>query len=363
MKVLFLSAIENIHTIRWVNSLVNTGLEVVLVGMKIDKKEKNKKIIDPRVKIIYLPIRGKLGYYLNIPFINKIIKQEKMDIINVHYVSGYGTLGRFIKFKNKLLNAWGSDIYDFPKQSRIKKQILIKNLNSYKGIASTSYCMAKEIKKYLKRRQYIHITPFGVDIDKFKNLNLEKKDNKIVIGIVKTLENIYGIEYLIRAIKELEKLLEEEKYKNIELRIYGKGALKKNLEELSKNLGINEKIKFKGFILNTEVPRAINEMDIFVVPSISESFGVAAIEAMACEVPVIVSDAEGLKEVVVNNETGFIVPRRNYIAIAKKIKILIEDKTLRKKFGKSGRKRVKELYNWNKNVNNMIKVYKEIIGI
>ena len=362
MKVLFLSAIENTHTIRWVNALVHKGLEVTLIGMKNSKNEKNKSLIDTKVKIIYLPIKGKLGYYLNKFFINKIVEKENPDIINVHYASGYGTLGRFIQFENKLLNVWGSDVYDFPNQSKIKKQILIKNLNSYKAIASTSNCMAKETEQYLLKNQKIYITPFGVDIEKFKNLNLEKEENKIVIGIVKTLEPKYGIEYLIKAIKELEKIIEKETFEKIEVEIYGKGCLREKLENLTKELRIEEKIKFKGFILNSEVPKAINEMDIFVIPSIldSESFGVVAVEAMACEVPVIVSDVDGLKEVVVDNETGFIVPKKDYKAIAEKIKILINDRELRKRLGKIGRERVIELYNWSSNVENMIDIYKKL---
>lgn len=362
MKVLFLSAIENTHTIRWVNALVHKGLEVTLVGMKNSNNEKNKSLIDIKVKIIYLPIKGKLGYYLNRFFINKIVEKENPDIINVHYASGYGTLGRFIKFENKLLNVWGSDVYDFPNQSKIKKQILIKNLNSYKAIASTSYCMAKETEQYLLKNQKIYITPFGVDIEKFKNLNLEKKEDKITIGIVKTLEFKYGVEYLIRAIKELEKILDKENFEKVKVKIYGKGYLKETLENLAKELKIEEKIKFEGFILNSEVPKAINEIDIFVVPSIldSESFGVAAVEAMACEVPVIVSDADGLKEVVIDNKTGFIVPKKDYKAIAEKIKILINDRELRKRLGKIGRERVIELYNWSSNVENMIDIYKKL---
>lgn len=362
MKVLFLSAIENTHTIRWVNALVHKGLEVTLIGMKNSKNEKNKSLIDTKVKIIYLPIKGKLGYYLNKFFINKIVEKENPDIINVHYASGYGTLGRFIQFENKLLNVWGSDVYDFPNQSKIKKQILIKNLNSYKAIASTSNCMAKETEQYLTKKQEIYITPFGVDIEKFKNLNLEKKENKIVIGIVKTLEPKYGIEYLIRAIKELEKILDKENFEKVKVKIYGKGYLKETLENLAKELKIEEKVKFEGFILNSEVPKAINEIDIFVVPSIldSESFGVAAVEAMACEVPVIVSDADGLKEVVIDNKTGFIVPKKDYKAIAEKIKILVNDRRLRKEMGEKGRKRVIELYEWNNNVENMVEIYKEL---
>lgn len=359
MKVVFISGANSIHTIKWVNALSNRGIEVVLISLKDHENTENN--IDKNIKIIYLPIKGTKGYYLNSLFINNIIKREKPDLINVHYASGYGTLGRFIKFENKLLNVWGSDVYDFPNQSSLKKKILIKNLSAYKGIASTSHCMARETKKYIKNKE-IYITPFGVDINLFKNLNYKKDKNKIVIGIVKTLSPKYGIEYLIKAVKELENILEKEIFNKIEVHIYGKGYLEEELKQLTVGLNLEEKIKFLGFIKNTDVPKAINKMDIFVVPSIlnSESFGVAAVEAMACEVPVIVSDADGLKEVVVNNETGFIVPKKDFKTIAEKLKELILDEELRAKFGKNGRKRVLELYNWNDNVDKMIEIYKKL---
>ena len=357
MKVVFISAANSIHTIRWVNALSNREIEVVLISLK--DHESTESNINKNIKIIYLPIKGTKGYYLNSFFINKIIKKEKPDLINVHYASGYGTLGRFIKFENKLLNVWGSDIYDFPNQSNLKKKILIKNLLAYKGIASTSYCMARETQKYLKNKE-IYITPFGVDIDLFKNLNYKKDKNKIVIGIVKTLSPKYGIEYLIKAIKELENILEKDIFNKIEVYIYGKGYLKEELKQSTVDLNLEEKVKFLGFIKNTDVPKAINRMDIFVVPSIEESFGVAAVEAMACETPVIVSDADGLKEVIVNNETGFIVSKKDYKTIAEKLKELILNEALRIKFGKNGRKRVLELYNWNDNVDKMIEIYKKL---
>lgn len=362
MKIIFLGEAGSIHTIRWVNSLSEKGIEVILVSLKgnFDNVEK----ISKKVKIIYLPFGTKLGYYFNIFALKRIISKEKPDLINAHYASGYGTLGRLSGFNKKLLNVWGSDVYDFPNESKVKKRIIEKNLKNYTAIASTSYCMAEETKKYLENKsKEIFITPFGVDTEKFKNLNIEKKENEITIGIVKTLTEKYGIEYLIKAIKELENILDIENYKKIRLLIYGKGELKNKLEDLTKELQIEDKVIFKGYISNEDVPKALNEMDIFVVPSIlnSESFGVVAVEAMACEVPVIVSDVDGLKEVVVNNETGFVVPKRSSKEIANKIKILIENSDTVKKFKKNARERVLKLYDWNKNVDNMIKIYEELL--
>ena len=361
MKIIFLGEATSIHTIRWVNSLSEKGIEVILVSLKGEVDIIGK--INENVKVIYLPFGTKLGYYLNVFALKKIISKEKPDLINAHYASGYGTLGRLSGFNKKLLNVWGSDVYDFPNESKVKKRIIEKNLKSYTAIASTSYCMAEETKKYLENKnRKIYITPFGVDTKKFKNLNIEKNKNELVIGIVKTLTENYGIEYLIRAIKELENTLDIENYKKIRLLIYGKGELKNKLEALTKELQIEDKVIFKGYISNEDVPKALNEMDIFVVPSINESFGVAAVEAMACEIPVIASSVGGLKEVVVDNETGYLVSKKNCKEIADKLKKLILDKELRISLGKAGRKRVLENYNWDSNVEYMIKIYEEIIN-
>ncbi|WP_335995216.1 glycosyltransferase [Fusobacterium polymorphum] len=363
MKIIFLGEAASIHTIRWVNSLSEKGIEVILVSLK-GKLDTIGKISD-NVKVIYLPFGTKLGYYLNMFELKKIISKEEPDLINAHYASGYGTLGRLSGFNKKLLNVWGSDVYDFPNESKIKKRIIEKNLKNYTAIASTSYCMAEETKKYLENKnRKIYITPFGVDTKKFKNFNIEKNKNEIVIGIVKTLTKKYGIEYLIRAIKELENILPEDIFSKIRLVIYGKGELKDKLENLSKELKIDDKVLFKGYISNEDVPIVLNKMDIFVVPSIldSESFGVAAVEAMACEVPVIASSVGGLKEVVVDSETGYLVSKKNYKEIADKLKKLILNEELRISLGKAGRKRVLENYNWDSNVEYMIKIYEEIIN-
>lgn len=361
MKIIFLGEATSIHTIRWVNSLSEKGIEVILVSLKGEVDIIGK--INENVKVIYLPFGTKLGYYLNVFALKKIISKEKPDLINAHYASGYGTLGRLSGFNKKLLNVWGSDVYDFPNESKVKKRIIEKNLKSYTAIASTSYCMAEETKKYLEdKSKEIFITPFGVDTKKFKNLNIEKNKNELVIGIVKTLTENYGIEYLIRAIKELENTLDIENYKKIRLLIYGKGELKNKLEALTKELQIEDKVIFKGYISNEDVPKALNEMDIFVVPSINESFGVAAVEAMACEIPVIASSVGGLKEVIVDKETGYLVPKKDHKEIAKYLKKLILDKNLRTSLGENGRKRVLENYDWNSNVEYMIKIYEEIIN-
>ncbi len=365
MKILYIAPASVNHTVRWVNAMVKRGHEVTLISLKEHSEGVNK--IHPRVKIHYLPISGVQGYYLNFVKARAIINKIKPDIINTHYASGYGTLSRLINFKPSLLSVWGSDIYDFPKKSFFHRSILEKNLKKADYITSTSRAMAIETNKYTDEN--IYITPFGVDIKLFKKCSNENSSNnfQIKIGIVKTLKPKYGIEYLIKGISILIERLKLEGELDIIERlscdIYGEGEEKKELLKLTKDLKVDDLINFKGYIENIKVPKVINTMDIFCAPSIldSESFGVAAVEAMACEVPVVVSDVDGFKEVVEDNVTGYIVPRKDPNAIAEKLYMLIEDKVKREEMGRNGRKRVEELYNWDINVREMEMIYRKII--
>lgn len=129
------------------------------------------------------------------------------------------------------------------------------------------------------------------------------------------------------------------------------------MKELTKSLGIENAVQFFGTIPNYEVPKAIQSMDVFINCSKQESFGVALVEAMACGVPVIATDTEGFKEVVVDKETGIIMQDRDPNTMAEAIETLLTNEELRNRYGSAGRERVVEYYDWDKNVDTMIELY------
>jgi glycosyltransferase involved in cell wall biosynthesis len=362
MKITFISGASVIHTVRWVNAMAKRGHDVSL----LTQHKENLNTFDNSVDIYELPIKNKLGYYLNYPVAKYYINKIKPDIVNTHYASGYGTLSRLINFTPTLLSVWGSDVYDFPYESDIKREILIKNLNAATEIASTSYVMKTQTKNFINDKK-IHVTPFGIDLEKFSPDHSKRDSDIINIGIVKKLSPKYGIEYLIRSFKILLNNDDIIKYglkKKLRLTIVGKGKQRKYLENLTKELGIEDATNFVGVVPYNEVPNYLNSLDIFCAPSTldSESFGVAIIEASACKLPVIVSDVGGLPEVVDNGNTGYIVSSKDSKAIAEKLYELVFDESKRKSMGNKGRKKVAELYDWNKNVDKMETIYQDMIN-
>lgn len=361
MRVLFLSAANSVHTVRWVNTLAERGCKVVLVSEK--NHHAKEEVISDKVKIIYLPFGGVKGYYLNASALQHIYKVGKFDVINVHYASGYGTLARMAKLPDIILNVWGSDVYDFPYESQFKEQILRKNLAYAGKLVSTSYSMAKQTEKFLVKKRKISVIPFGVDIKHFKPKRRVKtnKEDSFVFGMVKTLSPKYGVETVIKAFKVFAQMFPQEKKDEIRLEIYGKGELLDDLKSLAAKYHMENQIFFGGYVENKIIPSLLNQMDVFVLGSKkeSESFGVAAVEAMSCELPVVATSVSGFKEVIEDGKTGFLVPVEDYKEMAKKMFILYDNARLRESMGKAGRKRVDELYNWDKNVDEMMKVYKE----
>lgn len=361
-KVFFISAANSIHTVKWVNAL-SEKFEIHLIYCKNHKPDLD--IISENVIKHELFFNAPLGYYLNAIQLKKMYKKINPDIVNVHFASGYGTLARIANLDNILLSVWGSDVYDFPNKSILNKKILRKNVLYAKYIASTSNVMAEELKRQIPDlKKDIFITPFGVDTNKFFNWNLPRKDDNINLGTVKSLEEKYGVKYAILAVNKLKKDLTKDGKKQladkVKYYIYGDGSQKEELLKLVKAEKLERDVLLMGKIPNEKVSSALNMMDIFVAPSIvNESFGVAVVEAMACEIPIVATDVDGFKEVMINNHTGYIVKRKDINAISLALNKLIENVETRKNMGKNGRKRVVENYDWNKNVEYMKKVYEK----
>ena len=362
MKVAFLAGQNSIHTVRWANAMVEKVSELHLLTM-----HQPSDPIDSRVKIYNLPHKGLKGYFLNTNQVQKILAEIKPDLLHVHYASGYGTLGRLSKFHPLLLSVWGSDVYDFPATSFLHRALVATNLRQADWVASTSEVMAQQTESLCPDITHLSITPFGIDIEKFRP-QPKQDENYLTIGTVKKLAPKYGIDILIKAFAQARKTAISQSpdlEQKLRLTIVGDGNQRDELESLAQQLKIDHVTNFVGAVLHEHVPDYLNQMDIYVAASRldSESFGVAVLEASACELPVVVSDAGGLPEVVQDQVTGYIASKENVAATADAIVKLIQSKSDRQRLGAAGRKLVLERYVWQENVDLMRSTYDQILAL
>jgi glycosyltransferase involved in cell wall biosynthesis len=357
MKVLILGDINSIHIKRWSLSLINQNIELIIFSFQkpdtnwceengisyyFSEIKKTKNFITKNIsRLKYLQAPSKLI---------RIIEKHNPDIVHSHFLTSYGVLGYLSKFKPHIISVWGSDVYIDLESNRLKNHML-KALNNATFICSTSKAMAQKISAFENK---IKIIPFGIDTQLFTPLEFKKTTTKITIGTVKNLKHVYGIDILINVFAEIKK-----KNKNCELIIVGAGEEYDTYKKLVESLHLTDFVTFMSSVPNDKVPELLNSFDIFANLSRNESFGVSVIEASACELPIVASNIEGLKEVVVDSETGFLVDLENREEMVNCFHNLIENDTLRRNLGKAGREHVLNNFSIESSTQSQLKIYKE----
>ncbi len=357
MKALLLSAGSSIHTARWANGLSRAGVEVCLATQHPVRQE-----FDSGVEVVQFPYRGNPGYLTMSAKLRRVARAMRPDILNAHFASGYGTAGRLTNWHPYLLSVWGSDVFTFPERSPLHRWLVTKNLNAADVIASTSHCMADQVRRLAPDTGEIPITPFGIDLETFASVPAlpVDRENSLLIGTVKAMEETYGIDTLIEAFALLREKLVAGGHplaRRIDLRLVGGGSRMSSLQNLVARLGIGDQVTFVGQVPHVSVPGEIAKLDVFVALSRQESFGVAVLEAGAAGRPVVVSDAGGLAEVVRHGITGIVVPRDNPGAAAEALLNLVEHPEKRAALGAAARQHVRENYAWEQCVRQMLQVY------
>ena len=357
-RVLHLS-VGDPFTARLLNSQVRSGWDIHLATL-ISPTE-----VFRGVALHRLPFAPPFGYYLNMWRLRKLLCQLAPDLLHVHYGTGNGTLGRLANYRPCVLSVWGSDIMITPHRSRAMRKRVVRNLAHYDCVCATSKVLMESTRDLYPALRDVEQTPIGVDTSVFLPTADAKDPNVITIGTIKTMEPTYGIDVLLRAFavvkrRVLDKGNPHGKY--LRLLIVGGGQKLAEYRALANSLGIGDESAFIGQVPNHAVPDYLNRMDIFVALSRAESFGVAVLEASACELPVVVSKIGGLPEVTVNGVTGFIVPPEDPEAAGAAIERLCNERSLRLSMGRQGREFVRAQYEWSKCLDTMMSVYARTMG-
>lgn len=347
------------HTKKWFDYFRANGNEVYVVSFTGGMiEEKYLHLIDTGVAENNTE-KQKIKYLFQAQKVKKAIEDFAPDIISVHRASSYGTVAALAGLEKYVLSVWGEDIYSFPKKSPLHKAILKYSLRKASVLFSTSNAMAEEAGKYTNRS--FEITPFGVDMNLFSpSKRMRSHDGRFIVGTVKALSPRYGIDNLMKAVAIIRQDYPEIP---VELRIAGRGSHEAVYKQMALELGIANITTWLGFIPQEEAAREWANMDCAIIPSESESesFGVSAVEAQACGIPVIITDIPGLKEATIPGVTSIVVPRNSPKEIAKQIARIYNNTDLCLTMGKQGRAFVLAEYEMNHCFQRISNLFSEII--
>lgn len=371
MRICFLAPAQSYHTRKWCTWFAQRGHEVHVISFsKADIKNTTVHVVDSKITESSSDLR-KLEYLLYVNEVKKLLSEIGPDFVNAHRAPSYGMVAALSGAKNYALSVWGDDIYVFPQKTILHKLLLRYSLYKAHHLLSTSKAMAIEGRKYTKKT--FEITPFGVDmelfspqkrtrdskrvIDSFDNSNKKSvnvNDRFFVIGTVKKLSYAYGIDTLLKAAHIVQKTRHDIP---LQIRIAGTGISEREYQELAKKLDIEDITVWLGFLPQEQAAAEWANMDLAIIPSRRESFGVSAVEAQACGTPVVVSDIDGLKEATYVGKTSICFRSDDEKDLASKIITLYDDPDRRLKMGYAARQFVSERFEINQCFNHIEQLF------
>ena len=332
--------------------------------------------------IIILPYKGSFAYVLKkykvrstvvqmeykkflrpIFDIFKIIKINKVNIVHTHgyRANFYGRIACLLA-RVKHITTVHVSIFDYKDTPKLLRYlyIFIEGILAFK--TSRYICISKsmvhDMQKIKISQKKISMIPNGVDLKRFQPRNNQNDiksklgidSNTMLIGTAGRMVSEKGQIYLIEALKQING-----KIRNLKCIFLGEGILSEHLKNTAKKLDVIDMCIFAG--VRYDIETLYPALDLFVLPSIREPFGLVLLEAMACQIPVLATESGGPLDFIKSGITGVLVPPKDADKLAAEIENILLNKNRAKMLAAEGRKFVEQNYDVRKTVKKVENLY------
>lgn len=286
-----------------------------------------------------------------------VVRFEELDVLHVHYAIPHASAAYLAK---QILKSYGIEIpvvttlhgTDITLVGKDKsfKPVVTFSINESDGVTTVSESLKKQTLEYFDINRDIKVIPNFIDLNRFVNKKREHfkraiaPDNERIMVHTSNFRKVKNTTDVVRIFHQVTQKIPSK------LLMVGDGPERTNAEELSRQLGISHCVRFLG--KQDAIEEILSVSDLFLMPSSSESFGLAALEAMACSVPVVSSNAGGLPELNVNGVTGFLSNISDVDDMAKNAIYILEDCDRLEEFKKAAYERAKDF-----DINQILPVY------
>jgi len=373
------------------------NLSVDIYTRSQDPRRERVRELWPNVRVVHLPAGPEMPYSKNLVFehlpqfvseLRRSAAAERVsyDLLHSHYwLSGwvarelareeglptvhmFHTLGR-------MKNSVARNAAEKETSTRIQVEYeLVRDMDRL--VAATALDKAQTVELYGADPAKIEVIPLGVDLAMFRPIPRDEAMSAIGLGLprqrhlilfVGRMDPLKGLDNLLRAICKLTELAPE-LARDLCLAVIG-GDVDENgsgqnselecLDRLKREVGVDNLVAYLGSRAQDTLPYYYSAADVCVVPSHYESFGLVALEAMACGTPVIASRVGGLQTTVEDGVTGLLVPAGDVDALAESLKLILLDRELRARLGVNARQKAQS-YTWRSVADHVLRLYESL---
>lgn len=350
MRVLMLANARSPHTRRWAGALAGRGWEVHVASIR--------PAVIPAVTVHRVGVgSGLIGALLSYPWmlltVRRLARRIRPDLIHAHYSVTHGAIAVLARLRPLVVTVWGSDLVGGDRPVPGPKRWLNRFvLRRARAVTVASEFLAGAVGEVAGPGASVAVVPFGVDTAVFRPRSDPGEDFRV--GFVKHLRRRYDPSTLVEGFARLAAA-----EPGASLVMAGSGPMLGRLRRRARRLGVAGRIEWLGEVPHEEVPALMRTFHVLANPSRSESFGVVLAEAGATGIPAAASAVGGVTDVVVDGETGLLVPPGDPQSLAAALARLAADPELRRSMGEAARRRVQERFEWSGCVDRMVAVLEE----
>ena len=370
MKVLFVGTGGSSHEVKLVSYLARRGYEVCYAhltrGFELPSTAglitSYLGFISPRGR--NWPTRMPAfaaTYALSFLALRGILKSFQPDILHGGFIQSAGLLSAMTGFRPFLLSPMGSDVLIYPRRSWLTRVLTRYTIWSADAIICDSDSVRRSLANLAEYPgDQIRVMPWGVDLELFRNDTMARtetrqelgwENNKVVI-MTRYLRPVYGVSYFIDCLPAVFRT-----EPSARALVLGSGPLEGELRSRVQQLGIQDKVRFLGEVPNREMPKYLNCADAYVSSSVSDGTSVSLLEAMACGLPVVVTDVPSNLEWIENGSNGLVVGQRDSERLGEAIIRILRDDRLRSDMSARNRRLVGQKANLSDNLRTLEDAY------
>lgn len=372
MRLLYLTVGGSIFDRRFLESFVERGFDTHYVYLRPSGREyaaagvqehclghdvrRDDRWLSPRV---LLHARSYLRF-------RRLLSDIEPDLLHAGHVQGPGLMAAASGFHPFLLMPWGSDVLIHPERSFLFKWATRFVLRR----ADLITCDARSVKRAMldlvdRPAESIRVIPWGIDTALFcpdrgagveirSQLGWSAEDQVIIM--TRWLKPVYAVDDFIRALPLVLK-----RHPRAKALLVGSGPLEDELKGLADELGVRKRVAFLGGVENRDLSVYLNAADVYCSSSLSDGTSASLLEAMACGLPVVVTDVAANREWVEEGVNGTVVPRKDPTALGKALAQILDSSEVRERMGRANRRKVVERADWERNFAEFEELYTQLL--